>query len=214
VKSKLLDGRLVLNAAVFLTQYEDLQVTIFQGTSFIVANANGSEIQGVEVDGRFRVTSGLTLSGGVSYLDFQFSDYANAGCTAQQISQVVAPCVQDLTGKANAYAPRWSGNFAVDWRHPVSGDLELRVNADANYRGSHYLDYDLDPASRQEGQTRINARVALASQSGTWEVSVWGQNLTDETTYTSINDIPLAPGAFTGFVQEPQTWGLEVRSRF
>ena len=214
VKSKLFDGRMVLNGAIFLTRYDDLQVNVFQGTSFVVANANGSEIQGVELDGQFRATSELTLSAGLSYLDFQFSDYDDAGCTVQQASATTAPCVQDLTGKANAFAPRWSGNFSVDWRHPIGDDMELRMVADANYRASHYLDYDLDPASRQGAQTRVNARVTVGTASGSWEFSVWGQNLTDETTYTSVNDIPLAPGGFVGFVQEPRTIGLEARARF
>ncbi|HRD44888.1 MAG TPA: TonB-dependent receptor [Caulobacter sp.] len=214
LKTRLLDGRAVLNLSAFFTQYEDLQVTVFQGASYVVANAKGSEIRGFEADGQLRLTSELTLSGSLAYLDFQFSDYANAGCSAQQISATPAPCVQDLSGKTNAFAPQWSGSLAIDWKHPVGDDLLLRVNADANYRGEHFLDYDLDPASLQGAQTRVNARVAFGSAEGSWEVSAFGRNLTDEVTFTTVNDIPLAPGGFAGFVQEPRTWGIELRARF
>lgn len=214
VKSRLFDGALTLNASTFFTQYEDLQVTMFQGTGFVVANAEGSEIQGFEAEARWLATPDLSLSGTLSYLDFQFTNYSNAGCTAQQASQVVAPCTQDLSGRENAYAPEWSGSFAVDWRHDIGASLELRVNADLNYRGEHFLDYDLDPASQQEAQTRINARVGLGAVDGRWEVSAFGQNLTDEVAYTSIGDIPLAPGAFYGLIQEPRVFGVELRASY
>jgi iron complex outermembrane receptor protein len=214
VKSRLLDGRATLNLAAFSTKYEDLQVTVFQGASYVVANAKGSKIQGFEADGQVRATHELTFSASLAYLDFKFSDYANAGCTAQQISEKPAPCVQDLSGQTNAFAPKWSGNIAVDWKHPVGESLEVRLNADANYRASHYLDYDLDPASHQASRTRINARIALGSQSGQWEVAAFGQNLTDKATFTTVSDIPLTPGGFASFVQEPRTYGIELRTRF
>ncbi|HEX5006857.1 MAG TPA: TonB-dependent receptor [Hyphomonadaceae bacterium] len=214
VKTTLLDGRMTLNASTFLTKYEDLQVTQFQGTSFVVANAQGAEIKGVELDGQYALTDELTLSGSLGYLDFAFSDYRNSGCTAQQASQTTAPCVQDLTGRPNAYAPELSGNIAVDWTHPISDTLQVRVNADANYKSEHYLDYDLDPASQQEAQTKVNARIGFGALSGGWEIAAFGQNLTDEVSYTSFSDVPLAPGAFVGFVQEPRTYGLEARVRY
>jgi outer membrane receptor protein involved in Fe transport len=157
---------------------------------------------------------GLTLIGSVGYLDFAFSDYQNSGCTAQQASEVVAPCVQDLTGRENAYAPEWSGNLAVDWTHPIGDTLQIRFNADANYRSEHFLDYDLDPATQQEAQTKINARLGLGALSGGWEIAAFGQNLTDEVSYTSFSDVPLAPGAFVGFAQEPRIYGLEARVRY
>jgi outer membrane receptor protein involved in Fe transport len=165
-----------LNASAFFTEYEDLQVTMFQGTGFVVANAEGAEIQGFEAEARWLATPNLMLSGTLSYLDFGFTNYSNAGCTVQQASEVVAPCTQDLSGRENAYAPEWSGTFAVDWTHPVGTGLELRVNADVNYRGSHYLDYDLDPASQQDAQTHINGRIGLGSNDGRWEISAFGQN--------------------------------------
>jgi outer membrane receptor protein involved in Fe transport len=214
VKTTLLDGRMTFNASTFLTKYEDLQVTQFQGTSFVVANAQGADIKGVELDSQFEVIDGLTLSGSVGYLDFAFSDYQNSGCTAQQASERPAPCVQDLSGRENAYAPEWSGNLAVDWTQPIGDTLQVRANADANYRSAHFLDYDLDPATQQEAQTKFNARLGFGDQSGAWEVSAFGLNLSDEVTYTSFSDVPLAPGAFVGFVQEPRTYGLEARFRY
>jgi iron complex outermembrane recepter protein len=214
VKSRLFDGALTLNASAFSTEYQDLQVTLFNGTGFVVANAEGAEIQGFEAETRWSATSNLTLSGTLSYLDFAFSNYSNAGCTVQQISQVVAPCTQSLSGRENAFAPEWSGNFAFDWTQPIGAALELRVNADFNYRGEHFLDTDLDPASQQEAQTRINARIGLGANDGSWEFSAFGQNLTDEVTYTSIGDIPLSPGAFYGLIQEPRVFGVEVRASY
>ncbi len=213
-KSRLFDNRMTFNLSAFYTKYSDLQVTQFQGTGFIVTNAKGSKIKGIEADTQFRVSREVTLSGAIGYLDFSFSDYANAGCTVQQISETVAPCVQDLTGRTNAYAPEISGNVSLDWLHPIGDEYQVHFNADLNFKSSQYLDYDLDPATKEGAESRINARIAFGKQSGAWEIAGFVQNLTKTTSYSAANDIPLTPGAFAKFIQEPRVFGLEARFKY
>ncbi|MEQ9021283.1 MAG: TonB-dependent receptor, partial [Pseudomonadales bacterium] len=82
VKSRLLDDRMEFNLAVFRTEYEDLQVSIFDGSlGFNVGNAASAVSQGMELDGRLAVNDNLTLIGSLALLDFEFKDYPNGQCT-------------------------------------------------------------------------------------------------------------------------------------
>jgi outer membrane receptor protein involved in Fe transport len=61
-KLDLADGRGRLNVAVFKSQYEDVQVSTFDGNAaFVVGNAAKSEVQGIEADVLFAVTDKLKL---------------------------------------------------------------------------------------------------------------------------------------------------------
>jgi len=56
-KTTLLDGAAELNVAAFYTQYDDLQVSIFDGTlGFNVGNAGAATTMGLELDGRMALT--------------------------------------------------------------------------------------------------------------------------------------------------------------
>jgi iron complex outermembrane recepter protein len=86
LKTVLGGGNLQLNAALFFTEIEDLQVAQFTGdTSFIVQNAAEAEVQGLEVDARLRLTKNLGFSLAAAYTDFEFTSFPRAGCTVQQL---------------------------------------------------------------------------------------------------------------------------------
>ncbi len=64
-----------LNAAVFFTDYKDLQTSAFDGAiGFNVGNGS-AEVKGVELSGRWQATRGLQLSGSLAYLDFEWTNY-------------------------------------------------------------------------------------------------------------------------------------------
>jgi outer membrane receptor protein involved in Fe transport len=63
LKSRLADNRLELNAALYKTDYTDLQVTVFISAigRFITTNAAEAHTQGFEFDGRWAVSDAFTL---------------------------------------------------------------------------------------------------------------------------------------------------------
>ncbi|WP_308910540.1 TonB-dependent receptor [Pseudokordiimonas caeni] len=216
MKSTLMDGRGRLNATVFQTDYSDLQVTSFQGTTFSVSNAANSRIRGLEADFEFRATEALTMTVSGAWLDFTFKDFTTAGCTAAQIA-ATAPgvvCQQDLSGRTNAFAPKFSGVVAANYTKDITESLNLTLDADVNYRSTSYLVDDLDEAGKQDAYAKINARIAIASVDETWSLAIYGRNLTDKITLSYIVDTPLLTGAQSGVANEGRTIGLEARFRF
>lgn len=216
MKSTLLDGAATFNINYFNTQFTDLQVTSFVGTTFILSNAGSSTSQGIEADAKWAVTDALTLSGSASWLNSEYDDYQAGPCT---ISQLIAAtdhngCEQDLSGKTTPYAPKWSGNLSAEYIINISQHLELRSNLDLVYSGDFYYDGDLDENTHQDSYTKLNARVALGSLEDTWEVALVANNLTDERTAYWGTDVPLVSGSFVSFADSPRTLAVQGRYNF
>ncbi len=214
IKTTTWDGRARLSATLFHTEISDLQVTSFRGTSFIVGNAAEMTSQGVEFETQIALTQDLEVGGSISYLDSEFDDFQGAGCTIYQVAEVGGSCTQDLTGERGPNAPEWSGNMYADYARALGNNLLFTLNAQATYKDEYFVDDDLDPNSLQDSYVKINARIGIGSYDGTWEVALYGRNLTDETSYTKIVDSPLSAGLFAGFVEEPRILGLQARYNF
>lgn len=216
------DGAAELNLAAYRTEFDDMQVSIFDGTlGFNVGNAARAVTQGVEVDGRWRLTEGLTVLYSLAYLDFEFRDFANGQCAFRQIPDTPAdplnkrPPFCDYSGRENQYTAPWSGNVSLDYRMPLGARLELRTTVDALYSDEYYLSQNLDNAAVQEAYWKFNARLAIGDIDDRWEVALVGKNLTDKDTLTYANDTPLAVGSFSagghyGFVAPPRTIAISA----
>ena len=79
IKADLMDNRVRLNAAVFYTEYDDVQNQVFIPPTFLVRNGEGSEIFGVEVESTIAVSDDLTLNLGLTVLDTEFSSGTDLG---------------------------------------------------------------------------------------------------------------------------------------
>jgi outer membrane receptor protein involved in Fe transport len=216
-----------LNVAAYYTEYTNLQTSQFDGVlGFNVTNAGEAEIMGVEVDGRWLVTEGLTLSGSAAYLDFEYTDFKNNQCYFGQ--QVLDPgAVQpggvtcDATGKRKEYTPEWSGAISADYVMPIGDSLEFRTVVDFVFSDEYTFNPTLDPRSVQDSYSKWNLRLALGSVSGSWEVAFIGKNLTDEDVVTYGGEAPLA-GSLTGgtgmayykLLDKPRTYALQATYRF
>ncbi|OON62880.1 hypothetical protein B0920_05460 [Massilia sp. KIM] len=86
LKSRLLDGRLSVNAAVFHYDYTNLQLTgtaIVSGAPrLLTSNAGRARSRGVELDGELRVGLGGRLSYGLTLLDARYVTYTPSGNTS------------------------------------------------------------------------------------------------------------------------------------
>lgn len=232
-KTSLLNGAAELNIAVYRTDYEDLQVSIFDGgLGFNVGNAAEAEVQGVELDGRWAVTESLQLSGALAYLDFEFKDYDNGECYFRQetlepstvTNAALSTCSFD--GERQVYTPEWTASLSADYVIPVGDDHEFTASLNLNYYDNYLVSPSLDPRVEQDAFTKVGARVAIASVDGDWEVALIGKNLTDESVVTYAAELPasgtLVAGAtggqeglaYYGFFDRPRSVAIQGRYNF
>lgn len=230
-KMTLADGAAELNIAIFRMEYEDLQVSSLVGDVFKVGNAGESISQGIEIDGRWRLTQSWTLGASAAYLDAHYDFFDTATCTVPQQEDPlgnsgclhpdgsnIAPGetgAQDLTDETLLFAPDVSANLNVEYYQPVSNSMALRVNLDVNYTDEFYSALDLDPNTIHPGYTKVNARIALASVDGLWSVALIGKNLTDKKTRVWNNDVPLTDSnSYFGVPERPRSIAIQARYRF
>ena len=82
------------------------------------------------------------------------------------------------------YTPEWTGNITADYVMPLGQALELRTVLDLVYSDSYTFNPTLDPRSEQDSYTKVNLRVSLGHQYGTWELASIGRKLNDEDVVT------------------------------
>ncbi|MEM1401917.1 MAG: TonB-dependent receptor [Pseudomonadota bacterium] len=170
LRSVLLDGRLMLNANLYLTDYTDMQVSV-PGPSgtFLdsrIENAGEATMWGFELLTNYQVTRDIEIYANVGYAGTEFDDYVGADATG-------APA--DLSGNQFPQAPEWTGS--------VGGNFSLGNGFDAdfsiNYTDESYYTPRNLPDELNEPFTLVNARLGYQSDSF-WSAHLYARNLFDE----------------------------------
>ncbi len=219
-KTQLFDGRAELNIAAFYTQYDDLQVSIYDGIlGFNVGNAAGAVTQGVELDGRVQLTEFLTLSGGLAYLDFDFTNFENGQCVPGQEPTAADGLHCDYEGNSNIFVAEWSGNVLLSFLMPITETLGAGAGLDVLFSDNYNASATLDPALEQEAYYKLNARIGIGAIDKSWEVAVLGKNLTNEAVLVYGSDVPTAYTIFgtrshLGFLAPPRSYAIQASYRW
>ncbi len=219
-KLTLLNGDADVNLALFSMDFEDLQTSVFDGsTGFFVENGSEASSVGLELDGRWRLADDWLLSGSLGWLDFEWDDFTGAKCfssVSQVPSHVEANGIScDLSGKTNAFAPKFSGSLNIEYYTELSESADFKANLDVIYKSDYYTNSDLNPFTQQDAYTKINARLALLDSAGEWQIALLAKNLTNETTINYSTDMPLiGPGFYGVWVEQGRSVSLQLDYRF
>lgn len=212
-------GRFEMNAALYKTDFEDLQVSTFDGVlGFNVRNAGESEIKGLEIDMRWLATENLQFYSSLAYTDFEFLDYIGQ-CAFGQPSDAGDGLNCNYKGKSNEFVAPWVVSAGGNYTRPIFSNLALHIALDAYYTDQYFVAPTLDENQVQESYYKVNGRIGIGDQDGSWDVSVLGKNLFNEKILPYGNDTPLAGrtfGAFSAwrFVEPGSSIALQGTLRF
>lgn len=223
-KFVLADGAAELNLAAFRSEFEDMQTSQFDGSlSFNVTNAGQAVVQGLEADGRWAIIDNLMLRGGMAYIDFEYTDFPNSQCYFGQADNIapIGDGACDATGQRREFTPEYQGNIGADYTINFSNGLKLVNTLDLIYSDEYLTTPSLDPRFQQDAYTKINARIALSSDSDNWELALIGKNLTDESIVPYANGLPVASTVTRGtgsgyyaFYERPKSVAIQGTIRF
>jgi outer membrane receptor protein involved in Fe transport len=196
-KTRWLEHRLVVNAAVFDIEWKDIQTNVFLPCGFItVVNAGKVRSRGGEVEMSWVPTEGLTLSAAGAYTDATLIE-KTAEFTAQQGDRV--PNV-----------PKVMANAAIEYRRPYGGHAFFG-RAAVSYVGDSFTEFQsLSTAKQVPSSTSVDASVGLAVKE--WEASVFAKNLTNRLIVTGVDTDRNVPTTYS--VAPPRTIGLELRWKY
>lgn len=212
-------NRFELNAAIYMTDFEDLQVSTFDGVlGFNVRNAGESEIKGLEIDMRWQATQNLQFMSSMAYTDFEFLDYFGQ-CAFGQPSDAGDGLNCNYRGKTNEFVAPWVITLGGSYNRSIGSSLAFHIDVDAYYSDAFFVAPTLDERQTQQSYTKVNGRIGIGRQDGAWDFSVIGKNVFNEQILPYGNDTPLAGrtfGAFSAwrFVEPGGTWALQGTLRF
>ncbi|ADM10771.1 Outer membrane protein [Parvularcula bermudensis HTCC2503] len=187
-RTNFLDGRIQWNTNVFYADWRDQQVNEpvpdFP-TFFTTINAGESTLYGFETDMAVEVTPDLLVYGGLGYSHTEFDDFPNANYDPDLPDSESNQ--ENFSGNRFPFAPRWSLNAGMDYRHP-SG---LFGGVDVNHQSKMYQDNENFDVNEFGERMLVNARLGYQF-SENMQLSAYVKNALDEQYFTSLNVI--SPG--------------------
>ena len=218
LKSTLFDHRMILNVALFDEKYKDFQTSVWEPSlnGFILGNAGGLKSRGTDVDFTIKPLPSVTLTGGVTYLDAVYTDFA-ASCysTLAPIPEKVttnpsgvggcyiAPGAKSGFTQAAGFplnnASKWVYKLAADYLRPINGTLNFDVSANYIWR-SQFFNVGYDPNTRIAPYGLAGLNLGLGSADDRWHVGVFARNLFDKYYIASLASTSLDSGAYTNLV--------------
>jgi len=152
MKSSWLDNRLVLNVAVFHTEYDDFQAQATESElildengnpvdqnedgiddrrfSFILTNVGSVTTEGIEIDVMGQLTENLSLFGGLAYIDAEIDEYPGGPCSFGQEFRGVGYRGQTSCGDDPANQDLNGGElpFSPDWKLNLAANYILPLD--------------------------------------------------------------------------------------
>ncbi|HEY9043740.1 MAG TPA: TonB-dependent receptor, partial [Rheinheimera sp.] len=216
MKSEWLEQRLRLNAAVFMSSYDDMQVTVQRSVETSpgvitvasqVLNAASADINGVELEAQFAVSRSFDISMIVGYVDASFNKVEFFDPNQQQVVDV-----SDVWAFANT--PELTATLAG--KYSIATDVgEFVITANMAHRSETQI-FETPSLLDYGGYTLFNAGVNWYSNDGHWDISLQGKNLGDKQARIAGYNFGVAAldTSVLGFYIDPRTVSLSVGYRF
>lgn len=192
--------RVAFNLTIFDQAIKNFQGNSFIGTGFVLTNAGKQSTRGIEFDGSVRPTDALQLRAAFTYLDPKYDSY-------------VASAFGNLSGQQPAGIPELSTTIGATYTADLSDGQSLILNADYHLESNTQI-ID-DPATRQYKREvkDLGASATLVLDNG-MQFSLWGRNLTNAKYFTTIFPSVVQSGSFSGYPNQPRTYGASIKYKF
>ena len=182
-KMAALGGRTIFNAAVFWTDYTDLQVqtTIMPGV-IDISNAARATIRGVEVEAAKSIRGQARLGAQLSWLDAQYDRYIAVGANG---------VTADAAGRRLSNAPEWSGHLWVDWTRNVGRTGAISLRGDNTWQSTVFFTPFNDAIQRQRPYALVDVSADFAPAHRSWSIGAYAKNLTSTEYITASFSSPI-----------------------
>ncbi|MCD2516144.1 TonB-dependent receptor [Massilia sp. G4R7] len=216
LKSAFNGGRITTNAAVFYSDYQDVQIpgsvaidTNGDGRddSFagVTTNAGKAKIKGAELEAIANITPNFMIAGMYSYIDAEYKEYISAG-------------VNVAAQRTFQNTPKNSANlrFNYDIPMPIAGRTgKLSLIGSASYKGAT-AQFETASLLDQESYKLYDASIVWTRTDGKIRAGIHGKNLSDKHYKTGGYLFPTLgnEGTLTAFYGNPRQWSATLEYRF
>lgn len=244
LKSSLMNGDLILNLALFHTDFENFQeqaaVLVTDPNNLLSAetrltNVGSVRTRGVELDALFTPTDNTFVQAGVAYTDATITEFENASCYFQQT--VAEGCVpvtlddggtpgdptddiienlQNLSGSDLPNAPDWRLTGLIKQQIPIAAPFDPFVQVSGRWQSEVNYALNGDPRATQRSYAIVNLAVGIEADDGSYSASVFVNNVFDQFYATNIFGDPLfgSSGVVSHYVPRDFARYFGARARF
>ncbi len=201
-KGKLLDGRVNVSGAVFLTKYKNQQLNEVIGTTGYIRSVPGSEIKGAELEINTRLIPELKTNFAITYLDATYDKLTLSGV--------------NLDGNNLPNAPKLTINAGADWTFGKIGSGDLVFSPNVVYTSKQYF----SPFNNEDGNFNLvgkeNAKVnaTIGWEGEQLSLRAWVSNLTNVKMFMYGLNLRGSFGYDYMLHSPPRTYGMTARYKF
>ena len=176
VKATLLQQRMQWNASIFYYDYDDKQLAVFfRDPIFTIlarlANVPKSEAYGLDTELTWGITEHFTAIAAATLLHTEIQDYIGINALGEP---------EDYNGAEFLYSPDASGTLTLLYNRPLTDTLGLSMNLNGRYQTDAAGDLEGSAEAQVDAFGVLNGGIGIYALDATWDVSLWGSNLTDE----------------------------------
>lgn len=209
-KTRLLDGRMDVNVALFYNDYRDYLAMVpnmtINGvlvTDMVLVNAGKAKTYGIDLDLNARLTERIDWNLSLELLRSRFDEFANPTGAANA----------DYVGNELPYAPHVSAGSTVSYRHRFASGASGTVHATLQYLGKQYTDIANNEITKVVAQNYVHAGASFTDARQRWTYAVRVRNVFDKTYVLLHNRIPPL-GLHAAYYNPPRTVLFSARYDF
>jgi iron complex outermembrane receptor protein len=191
-----------LAAAVFHSNYTDMQISVVDGPAPTLTNAGDATIDGAELEVAWQPITDLTINAFSGYLDAHYDTLSDRALRSGVTLSKKLPNTS-----------KWQYGASAAYEVPIGTNWTLRPYVEWSYRSDLYIDAANEPLLHQDGYSLLSAVLTLATADDRWAVSLSGRNLLDEK-YLVSGIAQYNIGEIEGQYERPLQWNLSLRAKF
>ena len=154
----------------------------------------------MELNGGFKATPELTLSGAYAFLHTQYDEFF----------EVVGGQLTDRSGNVFRMAPEHTVSISADYRRPIAADWDGYVNANYAWRSDYFLNNDNLDTEMQKAFGLVDLRLGAESANGVL-VEAYAENLLDQDWVRDVGNGGKFFGVPTSIRANPRMVGVRLR---
>jgi iron complex outermembrane receptor protein len=209
IKTTLAGGRVRLNAAAYVTEYDDQQIQLLDlgtGQQGIV-NIDETRNAGFELDASAALGEAVTLTAGVGYLDSEIREFTRQ---------------PEVVGNRSPYSPEWTYSLALDYETDLGqwqGAFRVAATGQAGMAYEYFSrERNGDPPfnyalSEQPSYVLVDLRATMSHDA--LSLTLYSNNVFDEKYHSdAVSSIITGGLGELGIRGRARRYGVEVGYRF
>ncbi len=205
LKSDWLDNRLRLNASGFFSQYDNIQVVVFQGPAPQTRNVAEGQILGLELEATAQPVPSVLLNATLGWIDAEYTEI--------DIGNFVGVVPVDIDNDF-VNTPEWSFTLGGQYTAELGAMGRIVARADYSWQSETANDAINTASLIEDSYGILDLRADWHSEDDRFTLGAYIENVTDEEYIVSGN----SDLQFTGFtvanISRGQEWGLRAKVNF